>query len=163
MAQARAKEYVQQEETQKKAMEVNSARSVRELTTMFEDIEFHKKNMMEKHKLIRNKGLIGRSVPEEPEKSSLRVVDAQANNDGTKVVCDTVHTAEIFVKSFISLLLLHIMFSILIILYSPTSPFGSFPTTLLLAISHVQLGLVVLCVEVMCCVTTQIHAHMMPS
>ena len=32
-----------------------------------------------------------------------------------------------FVKSFISLLLLHTIFFLLIVLYSPTSPFGSFP------------------------------------
>ena len=56
------------------------------------------------------------------------------------LLCGSVHkTYFFFVKSFISLLLLHIMFSILIVLYSPTSPYGSFPTALLLAISHVQL------------------------
>ena len=90
MALVRAKEYVQQEERQMKVMKVVSARAVRELRTMFEDIKFHKKNMAEK--VIRNKGLIGRSVPEEHEKSSPGVVDAQANNGGTKVVCVTVHT-----------------------------------------------------------------------
>ena len=52
-----------------------------------------------------------------------------------------------FVKSFISLILLHTIFFLLIVLYSPTSPFGSFPTTLLLAISHVLLDLAVLCVN----------------
>ena len=50
--------------------------------------------MMEKDNLIRNKGLIGRSVPEEPEKSRPEVVDGQANNGEAKVVCDTVHTEE---------------------------------------------------------------------
>ena len=36
-------------------------------------------------------------------------------------------TVYFFVKSFISRLLLHIMLLLLIVLYSPTSPFGSFP------------------------------------
>ena len=63
---------------QKKAMKVHSARSVRELTAMFSGETFHKKNMMKKHQVIRNKGLIGRSVSEETEKSSPEEVDGQA-------------------------------------------------------------------------------------
>ena len=49
---------MQQEERQKKPLEVDSASSVRKLTAMFEDIEFSKKNMAEKHKVIRDKDLI---------------------------------------------------------------------------------------------------------
>ena len=68
-----------------------------------------------------------------------------------------------FMKSFISLLLLHTIFFLLIVLYFPHIPFRLVSTALLLAISHVLLDLGVPCVEVMCCVTTQVHAHMMPA
>ena len=43
-------------------------------------------------------------------------------------------------------------------------PFSAlFLTALLPANALVSLALLVLCVEDMCCVTTQVHAHMMPS
>ena len=43
-------------------------------------------------------------------------------------------------------------------------PFSAlFPTALLPANALVSLAWLVLCVEDMCCVTTQVHAHMMPS
>ena len=55
------------------------------------------------------------------------------------------------------------MFFTLIVLYSPHPLSAPFPTALLPAIAMVSLTWFVLCVEVMCCVTTQVHAHMMPS
>ena len=68
-----------------------------------------------------------------------------------------------FVKSCISLLLLHTIFFLLIVLYSPHIPFRLKSATLLLLIGNVPHGLDVPCVEAMCCVTTQVHAHTMPA
>ena len=68
-----------------------------------------------------------------------------------------------FVKSFISLLLLHTIFFLLIVLYFPHIPFRLESTALLLVIGNVLLDLGVPCVEAMCCVTTQVHAHTMPA
>ena len=68
-----------------------------------------------------------------------------------------------FVKSFIPLLFLHTILFLLIVHYSPHIPFRLKSATLLLLIGNVPHGLDVPCVEAMCCVTTQVHAHTMPA
>ena len=66
-------------------------------------------------------------------------------------------------KYFIPLLLLHTIFFLLIVLYFPHIPFRLKSAALLLLIGNVLQGLGVPCVEAMCCVTTQVHAHTMPA
>ena len=63
-----------------------------QVVQLFEDIKIYTKNIMERYKLIRNKGQIGRNVPEKPEKSSPEIVDGKANHGESKITADTVHT-----------------------------------------------------------------------
>ena len=65
--------------------------------------------------------------------------------------------------SFIPLLFLHTLLFLLIVHYFPHVPFRLKSVALLLLIGNELQGLGVPCVEAMCCVTTQVHAHTMPA